>query len=48
MNANQVAKLLEEASLHYIKTGQNKEEVEHYARMLIEIEKVERQQFLAE
>lgn len=38
MTLNQVKALLKEASLEYLRTGANREEVEYYAVMLLEYE----------
>ena len=39
MTITQIEKLLKEASLEYLRTGKNREEVAHYATLLLQATK---------
>lgn len=46
MTLHQAQELLKEASLEYIRHGKNHAEVEHYAKLVIELQTIESRDFV--
>ena len=46
MTLHQAEELLKESSLEYIRTGKNRAEVEHYAKLVLELQIIESRDFV--